>query len=172
MRRFLPLPLLATAVLAAVPLPARSADDAALESGLAQALRLDRRTQERVGDSGRAIRAYMKEGVLSRRPNQRLDYTDYYLVKKPATFMGHALVMVEEEYMAAYVGCCVSPGMGITLKVSGPTVALEKFAEDNGCSFDGQADPRGVLKSMGVRASHLPRGRYVALSCRERDRAH
>lgn len=98
---------------------ASAADERALENGLANALRLKPGTTERAGDSGKAIQAYMREGAVSKKPNQRADYTDYYLVNKPVSFMGHELVVIEEEYMTNYAGCCVNSGAGITVKVHG-----------------------------------------------------
>ena len=61
----------------------------------------------------------MQAGYIDNKPNLRADYTDYYLLNKPARFMGHELVMIEEEYMSRYIGCCVSPGAGLSVKVSG-----------------------------------------------------
>jgi len=60
-----------------------------LEVGLIDSMRLNKITKTRLGDSGKAIQAYMREGFVNKRPNQRADYTDYYLLKKPARLMGH-----------------------------------------------------------------------------------
>ena len=78
-------------------------NDQSLESGLTSALRLKKGTTERIGNSGKAIQAYMREGIVNKKPNQRADYTDYYLVNKPAKFMGHDLIVIEEEYMSQYL---------------------------------------------------------------------
>ena len=59
-----------------------------LETGLAQAMHLKKGTSERVGTSGKAIQAYMQAGLIDSKPNVRADYTDYYLLNKPARFMG------------------------------------------------------------------------------------
>ena len=139
-----------------------------LEVGLIDSMRLNKNTKTRLGDSGKAIQAYMREGLVNKKPNQRADYTDYYLLKKPARLMGHDLVMIEEEYMSAYIGCCVSEGVGVTVKVIGSTKNLEEFAEENGCTFSDQVDLQSQLDSVNIKTKILP-GHYASLSCRERD---
>lgn len=123
-----------------------SSNEQNLESGLLDALRLNKKTMERLGDSGRAIQAYMRDNFVSKRPNVRADYTDYYLVKAPAKFMGHDLIVIEEEYLSNYVGCCVSPGAGVTVKVADSTKNLEKFANENGCTLADNVDLQGELE--------------------------
>lgn len=138
------------------------------ESDLTKALQLKKGTTERQGNAGKAIRAYMQAGLVARRPNQRVDYTDYYLLSGPAKFMGHDLIMIEEEYMAQYVGCCVSPGAGVSLRATGSTRNLARFAELNGCGFTEHVNLQKDLKQYGMDII-LPPGNYVTLSCRERD---
>ena len=144
---------------------------AELEIGLAQAMHLKKGSSERVGTSGQAIQAYMHAGLIDSKPNQRADYTDYYLLKKPTRFMGHELVMIEEEYMSRYIGCCVSPGAGLSVKVSGSLKPLAQFARVHRCSLNDNADLQGELASLGIRRKLAP-GRYATLSCRERDAEH
>mgnify|MGYP001758737813 FL=1 len=110
----------------------------------------------------------MREGIVNKKPNQRADYTDYYLVNKPAKFMGHDLIVIEEEYMSQYIGCCVSPGVGVTVKVIGNTKNLENFARINGCTFTDNVNLQEELSSVGINAT-LTQGRFASLSCRERD---
>ncbi len=147
---------------------ASASNDKELEEGLKNAFRLKPGTTERAGDSGKAIQAYMHEGIVNKRPNERYDYTDYYHVKKQASFMGHDLVVIEEEYMSKYMGCCVDPGAGITVKLNGSPSNLEKFAEANMCSFDDNVDIRSGLRGVGNKTT-LRKGRYATLSCREND---
>jgi hypothetical protein len=139
-----------------------------LETDLLNALRLDNKTMERAGSSRKAIQAYIREGFINKKPNQRTDYTDYYILRKPAKFMGHDLVMIEEEYMSDYVGCCVSPGAGVTVKVVGGAENLKDFANKNGCAFSGHVDLQKEIASVGIKRS-IPKGNYASLSCRERD---
>lgn len=147
---------------------ASAAADPGLESGLIHALHLKKGTTERVGTSGKAIQAYVREGYIGKRPDQRFDYTDYYLLKKPASFMGHELVFIEEEYITQYIGCCVSPGAGVTVKVRGNTQNLQAFASAQRCTLTDPVDVQHALSEVAIKA-RLPKGHYALLSCRERD---
>lgn len=145
-----------------------SVTDEGLESGLVQALHLKKGTTDRVGTSSKAIAAYAREGYIGKRPDQRFDYTDYYLLKKPASFMGHALVLIEEEYITQYIGCCVSPGAGVTLKVQGSTQKLQAFARAQRCTLSDPVDIGHALSEVAIK-TRMPKGHYASLSCRERD---
>ena len=139
-----------------------------LESGLLHALQLKKGTSERTVTSGKAIEAYVHAGLLGKKPNQRYDYTDYYLLKKPATFLGHELVLIEEEYITQYIGCCVSPGLGVTVKVRGGAQNLEKFAQAHRCTLTDNVDLAHELREVAIK-NRLPKAHYASLSCRERD---
>jgi hypothetical protein len=147
---------------------ARAADAPDLEAGLAHAMKYDKASETRAATSGKAIQAYMKAGYLNARPNARADYTDYYLVNKPATFLGYPLVLIEEEYMTRYAGCCVSEGLGVTVSVGASTAALQTFARLNYCRVQENVDPGTELRGFGIKNT-LAKGRYASLSCRERD---
>jgi len=143
--------------------------DRSLETGLAEAMGLRKDRTGRVGDSGKAIQAYMARGIVNKRPNGRIDYTDYYLVNRPAYFFGQKLVLIEEEYMGKFIGCCVNDGLQVTVLLSGDTSPLEEFADANGCtlstSMGEYADPNAVLSMLGLKA-RLPKGKYAYLNCR------
>jgi hypothetical protein len=139
-----------------------------IETGLISALRLKKGTTERVGNSGEAIQAYMRAGIVNKKPNERFDYTDYYLVNKSVKLMGHDLIVIEEEYILRYIGCCVSPGAGVTVKVTENTENLEEFARTNGCTFTDNVNLQEKLSSVGISAT-LPQGRFASMSCREKD---
>lgn len=160
--------LIGSFLLAASCASAHAAADPGLESGLIHALQLKKGTTERVGTSGKAIAAYMREGYIGKHPDQRADYTDYYLLKKPASFMGHELVLIEEEYITQYIGCCVSPGAGVTVKVRGNTQKLQAFASAQRCTLTDPVDIRHALNEVAIK-TRLPKGHYASLSCRERD---
>lgn len=160
--------LIGSFLLAASCASAHAAADPGLESGLIHALQLKKGTTERVGTSGKAIAAYMREGYIGKHPDQRADYTDYYLLQKPASFMGHELVLIEEEYITQYIGCCVSPGAGVTVKVRGNTQKLQAFARAQRCTLTDPVDVQHALNDVAIK-TRLPKGHYASLSCRERD---
>lgn len=139
-----------------------------LEPLLTDALRYDSVKAERVGNSGKAIQAYMRAGIVNKKPNTRADYTDYYLINKPARFMGHDLFMLEEEYMTAYIGCCVSEGIGLTVRLNSDDKAIKAFAKSNACSVEDKVDMQAQLTYLGLKAK-VPAGNYSTLSCRDRD---
>ena len=162
---------IACAVIACSSLTLWANQEKALEEGLVNALRLKNGTSQRMADSGAAIQGYMRADLVGKKPNQRADYTDYYLVKNSSEFMGHDLLLIEEEYMTKYIGCCVSPGAGVTVKVNGSTSNLVAFARQNKCSFTDNVNIRDLLAGLGIK-SKIPAGRYATLSCRERDTGH
>lgn len=169
MRKYFSTCRLLTLVLFSLFLTTSSASDIqGLEKSLINSLSLKKGTTERSGNSGETIQSYMKGGFVNKKPNQRADYTDYYLLKKPAMFMGHELLVIEEEYMSKYIGCCVSPGIGVTVKISGSSKSLDNFAVKNKCTLTNDVDIQAELKSVSVKAN-FPRGQYASLSCRERD---
>lgn len=159
---------IALLLLAAGSAVALAADAEPLENGLRHALQLKRGTAERTGTSGQAIRAYMQAGLVSKTPQQRFDYTDYYLVNKPTPFLGHELVLIEEEYIDKYIGCCVSPGAGVTVKVHGSTQKLQQFARANRCTLRDNVDLAHELREVAIK-TRVASAHYASLSCRERD---
>lgn len=138
------------------------------EVGLTYAIQLNRKDGTRLGKSGLAIQAYMRDAIVDRKPNSRQDYTDYYVTKKPAKFMGHDLIIIEEEYQSQWIGCCANPGVGVTVKLNGPSKVLADFAKQNGCVFETDVNIPSVLATLGSKQKIAP-GEYAAMSCRERD---
>lgn len=159
---------IALTLLAACSAMAFAADTHSLESGLLHAMQLKKGTTERTGTSGQAIRAYQHAGLVSKTPRQRFDYTDYYLLDKPVPFMGHELVLIEEEYRSKYIGCCASPGVGITLKVHGSIKNLQQFARASRCTLTDHVDVAQALREVAIK-NKVPKAHYASLSCRERD---
>ena len=159
---------IALTLLAACSAMAFAADTHSLESGLLHAMQLKKGTTERTGTSGQAIRAYQHAGMVSKTPRQRADYTDYYLLDKPVPFMGHELVLIEEEYRSKYIGCCASPGVGITLKVHGSIKNLQQFARASHCTLTDHVDFAQALREVAIK-NKVPKAHYASLSCRERD---
>jgi hypothetical protein len=159
---------IAAAILALLSHHAMASTEDELADGLINAMRLKAGTIERVGNSGKAIQAYMREGFVGRRPNRRDGYTDYYLLKRPARLMGHELVLIEEEYQVEFIGCCVNDGVGVTLRVDGSTEDVEAFAEQNGCRVETEVDFQEKIARGGIKAK-VAKGNYLSLSCRVND---
>ena len=136
-----------------------------LEEKLINALSLDKTTnkRKRLGNSGKAIQAYIKEGALRKKPTTRINYTDYWKIKgNNSYFMGHRLLVIEEEYMTKDIGCCVDPGIGITVRVMRDTSSLKRFASENACSFTYEIDKK-IKKLIRAKSSY----KYAYLSCRD-----
>jgi len=144
------------------------AADTRLENQLILALKIKPDGQDRQAESRPVMRAYQQAAIISKKPQQRADYIDFYLLQKPASFMGHTLILLEEEYMDQYVGCCVSPGMGLILKTNADTRAVQDFANKNACTFTPRADVFDRLRMFHI-DHKLAKADYAMLSCRERD---
>ncbi len=143
-----------------------NADERLLEKQLQLSMSLDHNTGKRLGRSATAIKGYIKGGYVSRKPDARWDYTDYRVFRRPATFFGQYIVVVEEEYFDTYIGCCVSPGLGLILERNSDITSLQNFISSNECSLDYPANVDGDLKELGI----APSGRtFISVSCRERD---
>ncbi len=123
---------------------------------------------ERQKNIGAVLREFKEQGLIPFRPLIRVDYTDYYRIRSELRVLGHDLVILEEEYMSKYVGCCVSEGGGLVVRLRGSTSELAEFAAANRCSLREYAS-----LEMYQRESKLsfaaPSGRYAELSCRARD---
>jgi hypothetical protein len=137
-----------------------------LQAGLVDAMRLNTQTGERIGDSGAAIRAYIQAGYLRARPEKRFDYTDYRILRRPARLLGQELVLIEEEYLTRFIGCCVNAGVGAVVRATADTSAIDAFAAANRCSIAKGRDVIATLESVGLKPAQ---GEYLQLSCRERD---
>lgn len=143
-------------------------ENKSLDNNLINSLKFNNEKKERNGNYGEAIRAYKKEGLIDKKPNQRADYTDYYLIKNPTKFMDHDLIIIEEEYMDSYIGCCVSPGAGVIVKVNDSDENLKNFSKNNHCSLSENINIKNEMENIGIKRS-FPSGNYASLSCRERD---
>jgi hypothetical protein len=147
--------------------PQAVADDAALAAGLVGAMRLNADRTERFAEPGEAIRAYIKAGYVRLKPELRDDYTDYRVVQLPAKFFGQELLVIEEEYLSKFIGCCVNEGVGVILRLTTDLAPLKQFAAANGCSMrDTRADVVEILQKLKVKPID---GELVRLSCRTRD---
>lgn len=122
---------------------------------------------KRQENAGAVIREFKAEGLIPFRP-QRIDYTDYYLLLQPLPAFGQDLILIEEEYMLKFVGCCVSEGAGLVLRIVGDLRPLEEFAKANQCRVEEYKSEAQLKEFTHIRFS-VPLGRYAALSCRVRD---
>ena len=139
-------------------------NELALQSMLLDSLQMKPGTAKRMFDSGKMIVALANAGYVNLAPDSRADYSDYRFLKKPAFLFGSEIVVIDEEYFKEWIGCCVSPGVAITVKVNGDTNALQDFATSNKCrlGFDGDM-------YYGPTLPYAPKGTYATLSCKERD---
>lgn len=109
------------------------------------------------------------QGYISTKPQiTRYDYNDVYQMQKPLIFLNQSVVLVSDEYMSEYIGCCVSEGWGAVFKVNRDYDSLRQFAEENYCSLEEvtNSDQRNY---RGFPYRKLGKGKFVELSCRERD---
>ncbi|QSB54793.1 hypothetical protein I6J48_03655 [Acinetobacter calcoaceticus] len=108
-----------------------------------------------------------KQGFIAKKANiSRADYNDVYKLKKPYQFMGQNVVLISDEYMSEYVGCCVSEGWGAVFKQTANLKLIQKFAKTNQCNINPIESDSNYY---GFKISSLPKGNYYELSCRERD---
>jgi hypothetical protein len=138
------------------------------EMVLTQAMtRLD--DENRVMSSGVAIERLAKMGFLPIKPDERADYVDYRRVRKPLSLFGHQVVVIEEEYLTQYIGCCVNPGLGLVIETNGAMGDLNAFLVPNKCHkrTGSDYDPTYSLKLAGVKPK--ADATYVIISCRQDD---
>ena len=124
-----------------------------------------------MGDSASqfpTLKRMLTQGMIAKKPDiSRYDYNDVYRVKKPFTFLGQTTVLVSDEYMSEYVGCCVSEGWGAVFARKGDLKPLQKFAQQNQCSLSEMDKESTDYYRFNLKK--LPQANYYALSCRERD---
>lgn len=139
----------------------------ALARGLVSAMRLNAERTERLAEPGDAVRAYIKAGYVRLKPELREDYTDFRVVRLSAKLFGQELLVIEEEYLTKFIGCCVSEGIGVILRVTADLASLKAFASANGCSVgNDRADIVATLQKLKVKSVD---GELVSMSCRTRD---
>ncbi len=115
-------------------------------------------------DSGVAIRALIKHGYLPRKPEPRADYVDYRLLRKPLALFGHPVLVIEEEYLSTYIGCCVNPGIGLIIEKAGNTTKLDAFLSSNKCSANSPLGPEYAMDLVGLKPNSD--ATYISISCR------
>ncbi|KQT34155.1 hypothetical protein [Methylophilus sp. Leaf414] len=140
--------------------PANQLSERLLEAGLIKALSLGSE-KERKAESGPALVAYIKQGYLRRKPDIQQDYNDYRFPLKLIHLLGHKVLLIDEENITKYIGCCVNEGLGITVDSEGPD--LDSFAKNNGCSIRNNPYLPNEVKER------LPKNGWFTLSCKAND---
>jgi hypothetical protein len=115
------------------------------------------------------IRALIKAGYLRKKPEARVDYSDYRLVRKPFDFLGARLVVIEEQYMITYGGCCVDPGIGMVLENPGNSSDIAELAKSNSCTYSDDEDNYFVDAALEAVGRKGQRGRFIYLYCGMRE---
>ena len=95
--------------------------------------------------------------------------SNFYPLQKSIRVFGHDLVWLEEEYMVKFIGCCVSEGGGLLLRLNGSSSEIAEFASKNQCSLT-EFDNLAQYRQNSFFKYPLPEGRYAAVSCRVRDK--
>jgi hypothetical protein len=121
----------------------------------------------RLLDSGVPVRALIDAGYLRRKPEARIDYVDVRMMRKPFDFLGAQLLIVEEEYLVDYIGCCVDPGISLVLDVTSGGGNISKLATANSCSYSEDGDYiRRAAADAGIT---IGSGRLAYLDCGTRN---
>ena len=144
-----------------------SASEADLQKRLLKAMQIQDNGKDRQAQARPIVRDLVKAGYLKKR-QLRLDYADYHFTGKPFNLLGLKLVLLQEEYMDKYAGCCVNPGLRLFFEVNADTRAIEEFASKNACHLDLHDDLLASLKNYEIEHK-LPKADYASLSCREND---
>jgi hypothetical protein len=147
--------------------PAETLRETFLNETLIEALQIKPGTSERRLESSKAIIAFAKAGYVNLKPDERIDYSDYRLLKKPVILFGQEIVVIDEEYFDGYIGCCVSPGIAVTVKINGSLDKMKAFAAANQCKLSLDSDENYFGPQIPIPSA--PPGTYAKLSCKERD---
>ncbi len=137
------------------------------ETILRKAMMKGSTADQRQLESGTAIRALIKLGFVSRKPEPRADYVDYRQVRKPLTLFGHAVRVIEEEYLVQFIGCCVNTGLGLVIEKAGDISELDAFLKASQCRVNTPSGPEYTMEIVGLKPK--PGSTYLEISCREHD---
>jgi hypothetical protein len=102
---------------------------------LERALSVTLGAKQRQIDRGEAIRVLADHGLVSLIPDFRADYTDYRLVSGQLQFFDYPVVIVIEEYITEWMGCCPDPGIGVIIRGPVAETRLQSFAQTNSCQI-------------------------------------
>jgi hypothetical protein len=120
---------------------------------------------------GAPLRALKRDGYLATRPRIRTNYDDFYFPTRSFSVLGGKVVVVQENYLGRYVGCCADPGIGLYFEGSSKAsfIAVEDFAIANKCIYlEGNDMVTQELPTNFMRLK--PRKSYALLRCSDGDK--
>ena len=121
----------------------------------------------RENEAEEIIKILKNKELINDKPETRVEYADYYPIKSLVNFLGHELVLIENEYLEKYIGCCVNPGVVLYVRLTGNSDSIENFATTNKCSIEKNLNTQDLFNSIGINVK-LKSGNYAILDCRER----
>jgi hypothetical protein len=124
------------------------------------------------------LRAYKKAGLIASKRAIRSDFDDYYVLKRPTTFIGHDILLIVEDHgRDGGDGSGGTPTfeLSVVLRVNGDARNLERFAEANRCDLRDYYDLAGQWEMFKRVWASEPKvihpkiefsaGRYAKLTC-------
>jgi hypothetical protein len=167
--------LFAAILALATPLCCLRANSAAtsLENELLQALKANSASDGRLGNPSKVISHYAEQHLIDAKRTIRTDFDDYYLLLRPALFLGHDLLVMRwghgREASDGPTGCCATEGLTVYVRVNGDDALLVKFSKANRCYYDASEDLVEFWKDRGYGSSiQFPEGRYASIECTDR----
>ena len=117
---------------------------------------------------------YRSAGLIGGKPDLESDYSAFYRVAGPATFLDYPLLAFETETMrsAGFIGCCVNRGLSMLVKTDGKDGAAQAFAQKAECRVIADDSYRlDRFKELEIAAMTAPDSAYRVISCHENDRS-
>jgi len=153
-----------------------------LEEQLTEAIKVNEKGDDRLGDRGQVLKAYAQAGIIYSQRTLRSDFEDTYVLRKPANFLGHDLLAIIDDHGReagdSESGCCPTEGFTVYVRIVGDDRNLRHFAEINRCDFSDGRELQGQLgvpqlwsqpPPHGQQRVALPAGTYGSLSCTSRN---
>jgi hypothetical protein len=132
-----------------------------------RSLTADAKREHRLIDGQKVVLQLSRQGVLSRKPSERRDYSSFYVPQQTVVVLGAKLVSFEHEYQGRYIGCCVNPGNAVILQPIDGTDEIETFARRNGCKYSVGNEILYVPEMVGKALSKPDRDSLVEVSCKD-----
>lgn len=123
-----------------------------------RSLTADAKREHRLIDGQEVVLQLSRQGVFKRKPNERRDYSSFYIPQQGVFVFGAKLISFEHEYQTRYIGCCVNPGNAVILQPTRGTAEIEAFSRRNGCRY-----------SVGDEIFYAPQRAIKGLTKSERD---